>query len=339
MAEGAEAASVIHSEAPQQPPMPGLGPARGQPLLLDGGLATQCEAMGADLSGGLWSARLLRDEPELLRRAHAAFLAAGCEVCISASYQCSVPSLVERLGIDATEAEALIVSSVRLAREACAADGRHGLLVAGSIGPYGACLADGSEYTGAYREHMSARALTEWHRRRFELLLCADVLAMETIPCLVECQALLALLASKPGARAWISFACQSEARLNSGEALVEAVDLIEERDPGPDHQVQAIGINCTAPRHVRPLLEAIRARIAPTRRLLLYPNSGESWDSASCTWCDDPDGEELAPLVHGLACTAAASGETTFGLVGGCCRVLPKHIAQLRQLLDNTKH
>lgn len=313
-------------------------PADPTDLVLDGGLATQLEAMGADLQGALWSGRLLHEEPSLVQQAHAAFLAAGADACITASYQCSVPTLKQVLGIGDAEAEALIVRSVTLARAACSAasaatPARRPPLVAASVGPYGACLNDGSEYTGAYGVGpgaMSADALAAWHRRRFELLVAsgADVLAMETMPCKVEVLALCALLKTAPAARCWISLACGSDDALNSGEPLADVVRAIAAADATPPFQVQAIGINCTAPRHVASLLRIVR-ELAGARKVVVYPNSGERWESTTCSWCDDPDGLDF------VACCLEWCGAPGGQLVGGCCRVGPAQIGELRRALD----
>ena len=206
------------------PPMRGLHGHETSHLVLDGGLATQLEAMGEDLSGVLWSARLLLDAPEKIAQAHAAFLDASADIIISASYQCSVPLLVSTLGIEAARAEALIAESVAIAKRARDAH-RPTALVAASIGPYGACLADGSEYTGAYAAGVAKAGglgdaeLTAWHRPRFEILARSgcDLLACETLPCRAEARALIALLQSAPHAKAYVSFSCATETTLCSG--------------------------------------------------------------------------------------------------------------------------
>ena len=325
-------------------------PADGTPLLLDGGLATQCEAMGADLSSDdLWSARLLEQQPALLRLAHSAFLGSGAECCITASYQCSVPNLVKTLEVSEERAKELIALSVTLAREACdaaIARGTHGdggnlwraPIVAASSGPYGACCADGSEYTGAYGATMSIGELTEWHRARFDVLASCpgvDVLAIETIPCAVEVQALLSLLKERPDAKAWISLACNSDSTLNSGEELADVVFDLAVGDT--ESQVEAIGVNCCSPRHVAPLLDVIRkVRVASRFRLIAYPNSGEAWDAEHDAWVEGPSDElDLTSLVKEWWARREEVAEPPVCAVGGCCRVGPTQIGQLRTLID----
>lgn len=196
-------------------PMRGLV-ASGRRLVFDGGLATQLEAMGEDLTGDLWSARLLLEAPHTIVQAHSAFLEAGADLIITASYQCSVPLLVSTLAVDESRAEALIADSVTIADRARRATSRPDALVAASVGPYGACLCDGSEYTGTYSADVGGTMrdtdLIAWHRRRFELLAgaaCVDVLAFETLPCRAEARALVALLREAPHAKAYVSFSCK----------------------------------------------------------------------------------------------------------------------------------
>ena len=219
------------------------------PLVLDGGMATELERGGADLRDALWSARLLKDDPGSIRRVHEAFFDAGADVAISASYQASFSGFADR-GIEAEEAASLMRLSVALAREAAAADGSD-RLVAASVGPFGATLADGSEYRGDYG--LSAGALAMFHRPRFETLLEAepDLLAIETIPSIVEAEALVTLLEDYSEARAWISFSCRDGACISDGTPFADAVALAASSD-----RVIAVGVNCTPPGFIPSLLD-----------------------------------------------------------------------------------
>ena len=254
----------------------------GETILLDGGLATQLEADGHDLSDALWSARLLLEEPEAIVRAHLAYFRAGARVATTASYQATFEGFARR-GIAHDEAAALMRRSVDLAdeartrdtaeREAAGTPAEAPRFVAASVGPYGAMLADGSEYRGRYG--LSVAQLRDFHRERLAVLAStgADVLAVETIPELEEAVAVADLLAGTPDAVAWVSFACADGGHIRSGAPLEEAVAAVD-GVPG----VVAVGINCTPPEHVE---EAI-ARIAAVSRLpiVVYPNSGEGWDA-----------------------------------------------------------
>jgi len=304
--------------------------ARGDPLsallddrgvvVLDGGLATQLEAQGNSLADPLWSARLLVEDPSEITRAHLAFYRAGAAVATTVSYQATFEGFASR-GIGHARAVGLLRQSVALASEARAAwqaerpAGDDGpLLVAASIGPYGALLANGAEYRGRYGR--SVAELRAFHRERFEVLAAtgADVLACETIPELEEGVALVELLADTPGARGWLSFSCTDGARLRSGAPVEEAFALAEQSP-----HVLAIGVNCTAPQHVDELLA--RARSVTSRPLIVYPNSGESWDAAAKCWIDVG-----GPTVDGRA--ARRWVEEGASIVGGCCRVTPVQIA-----------
>ena len=290
--------------------------------MLDGGLATQLEAQGNSLADPLWSARLLLEDPAEIMRAHLAFYRSGAAVATTVSYQATFEGFASR-GIDHAGAVGLLRRSVALASEARAAwqaerpaDDDGSLLVAASIGPYGAMLANGAEYRGRYGR--SVAELRAFHRERLEVLAAteADVLACETIPELEEGIALLELLAETPGARGWLSFSCTDGARLRSGAPVEEAFALAEQ-----SMRVLAIGVNCTAPQHVDELLA--RARSVTSRPLIVYPNSGEGWNATTKHWIDAG-----SPTVDGRA--ARRWVEEGASIVGGCCRVTPDQIAAI---------
>ncbi|MFE2142113.1 homocysteine S-methyltransferase [Streptomyces sp. NPDC059456] len=278
-------------------------------VLLDGGLSNQLADQGCDLSGGLWSGRVLAERPDQVEAAHTAYAQAGAEVLITASYQVGYEAFAAR-GHDRAATTALLRRSVALAaRAAEAAD--HEVWVAASVGPYGAVLADGSEYRGRYG--LSVRELAAFHRPRIEALLAAgpDVLALETIPDAAEAEALLGVLAGT-GARAWLSYTVDG-ARTRAGQGLPEAFALAE----APE--VIAVGVNCCDPVDVLPALEA--AASVTGKPLLAYPNDGSVWEAATGTWHAPAD---PAPWPTG-AWTAAGAR-----LVGGCCRIGPARIAEL---------
>ncbi|GAA4944965.1 homocysteine S-methyltransferase [Nonomuraea thailandensis] len=284
-------------------------------LVLDGGLATRLEELGADLSDALWSARLLLEEPALIRRAHADYFAAGADVATTASYQATLPGFARR-GLDVVEAERLIRLSVELAAQARDEAGRG--LVAASVGPYGAYLANGAEYTGDY--DLDEDGLYAWHLPRWEILAAAgaDLLACETIPSLVEARALAALLARTPGVKAWVSFSCRDGERLNDGTPIREAAALFT-----GNPQVLAVGANCTAPRHIPGLIGCLAGGLP----VVVYPNSGEAWDAAARRWTGLAD-----PVEYGRA--AQEWQRAGASLIGGCCRTTPEHIRQIRTRL-----
>ena len=298
-------------------------------VILDGALATELERRGADLHDALWSARLLLDDPGLIRQVQRDYFAAGADVATTASYQASLPGLQQR-GLSRAEANEVLRRSVRLAQEARddfwqsgpSAD-RLRPLVAASIGCYGAFLHDGSEYRGDYE--LSVRELIDWHRPRLDLLAAsgADVLACETIPCLAEAEALVRLLETLPGVPAWISFSCRDDVHLCHGETLAEAIALVT-----ACANVLAAGVNCTAPRHVVALLRSAAA--STDKPLVAYPNSGEAWDAVRRCWIAGSDGQDWGPAARAWHAAGAR-------LIGGCCRTTPATIRAMRSALTAT--
>ncbi len=282
------------------------------PVVLDGGLATLLEAHGADLTSDLWSARLLRDDPAAIVAAHAEYYAAGAQVAITASYQASFEGLATR-GLDRAAAAALRRASVALARRAAdTAPGSGPRWVAASVGPYGAVLADGSEYTGNYGRTVDD--LRRWHRPRLAELIAAgpDVLALETIPGAVEAQALLAEIGGS-GQAAWLSLTCAGT-RTRAGEDAAEVFALAAGVD-----EIVAVGVNCTDSDDVDALVTL--AAQASGKPVVAYPNSGERWDAQARAWA----GEPTFGVDHVSGWIAAGAR-----LVGGCCRVGPEAIRQI---------
>jgi homocysteine S-methyltransferase len=294
-------------------------------VILDGALATELERRGADLRDPLWSARLLLENPGLIRQVHHDYFAAGADVATTASYQATIPGLVQR-GLTETQAADVLRLSVALARQArdqflASHPSPLAPLVAASVGCYGAFLHDGSEYRGDYG--LSVPELVDWHRPRLEILAAsgADLVACETIPCLAEGEALAKLLGEFPHIQAWLSFSCKDERTLCHGEPFAEAVALANDAP-----NVIAIGVNCTAPRHVEGLLHAA---LAVTRKpLVAYPNSGETWDAGGHCW----QGTAGEPDWRALVVRWRAAGAR---LIGGCCRTTPGTIRQIVETLS----
>ena len=297
-------------------------------VVLDGALATELEGRGADLRDPLWSARVVLEQPSLIRAVHDDYFSAGADVATSATYQATFEGLAQR-GLNARDATAVMMQAVQIAIESRDAHwAAHGTdagavkpLVAASVGPYGAFLADGSEYVGNYA--LDVPALVAWHRPRFAVLASsgADVLACETIPCGAEARAYLQLLDEHPDARAWMAFTARDGAHLANGERFADVV-----RECGAHRQVVAVGVNCTAPQHVAALIRV--AHDASDAAIIVYPNSGETYDAATHGWLPSDVcasfGEEAARWL--------SAGAT---IVGGCCRTTPADIRRVRELVD----
>ncbi|MFJ4625682.1 homocysteine S-methyltransferase [Streptomyces sp. NPDC088847] len=289
-------------------------------LVLDGGLSNQLGAAGHDLSDELWSARLLADRPEAITEAHLAYFEAGANVAITSSYQASFEGFAKR-GIKRDRAAELIALSVELALDAAVEAGRRGirrrLYVAASVGPYGAMLADGSEYRGRYG--LSVAELEAFHRPRMEVLAAVgpDVLALETIPDTAEAEALLRA-AHGLGVPAWLSYSIAGD-RTRAGQPLEEAFALAAEAD-----EIVAVGVNCCAPEDVEGAVET--AAQVTGKPVVVYPNSGETWDAEARAWTGRST--FTAEQVEGWRDSGAR-------LIGGCCRVGPGAIASIARTLD----
>ncbi|WP_312155249.1 homocysteine S-methyltransferase [Lelliottia nimipressuralis] len=293
-------------------------------IVLDGAMATELEARGCHLADSLWSAKVLVENPELIREVHLDYFRAGAQVAITASYQATAEGFAAR-SYDEAQSRALIGKSVELARkarEACLAENPQAgtLLVAGSVGPYGAFLADGSEYRGDYVR--SAAAFIDFHRSRVEALLDAgaDLLACETLPSFAEITALAALLESYPRAKAWFSFTLRDSEHLSDGTPLREVVAALADNP-----QIVALGINCIALENTTAALQHLHT--LTDLPLVVYPNSGEHYDAVSKTW--HHHGEACETLAGYLPQWIAAGAK----LIGGCCRTTPKDIAELKAL------
>lgn len=304
---------------------------RRQVVVLDGGLATELEANGHDLRDRLWSARILRDDPDAIEAAHLAYFHAGARVATTASYQATVEGFAAA-GLDRETALGLIRRSVELAQRArdryrAETGDTSELLVAGSVGPYGAMLADGSEYRGDYR--VSAAALEAFHRPRMEALVeaGADLLAIETIPTVREAAVIVEALGTLD-VPAWLSFSCRDGSRTSAGEPIATAVAL------GDHPNVVAVGVNCTAPRYLPSLLRA--ARQATDRPLVAYPNGGDRWDARARRWVTKDDaGDSSGDTPTGFSAVVVASWTALgAGWLGGCCGTRPADIAALARSL-----
>ena len=288
------------------------------PAAIDGGLASELEARGHDLTGALWSARLLRDDPDVIRDVHRTYYESGATVGISASYQASRSGFA-RQGLDASDADRLLALSVALLREARdAALGDHPMLVAASVGPYGATLHDGSEYRGRYG--VPHDRLVDFHVERLRALIDAgpDLLAIETVPDVDEAWALVAALDEvRSDIPAWLSFSCADGATTCAGQPIEDAVAVVASTS-----RIAAIGVNCTKPEHVGDLVQRIRAA-SPSLPVVVYPNAGRVWDGEASVWLGD--GTDLLPD------TAVRSWfDAGAALVGGCCGLGPAAVERI---------
>lgn len=290
---------------------------QGKPFaVLDGAFATELERLGFSIDDPLWSAKAIYERPDLVGAVHRMYLEAGADIVESAGYQASVPGFMKK-GFSRKEAEELLARSVRIVKAACAdfqkSRGRKALAAA-SIGPYGACLADGSEYRGDYKA--GEEELYEFHRERLSVLAreAPDLYAFETFPLLKEAKAACRALAGLDGASGWVSFSCRDGETTCGGDDIGECAAFL---DKVP--QIAAIGVNCIAPRYAPSLIRRIRAHT--DKPCVVYPNSGEVYDPGEEAW--HGQAEEARHLAR--ICYEAGAR-----IIGGCCRTTPETIREI---------
>jgi len=287
--------------------------------VIDGGLASELEYRGARIDGPLWSAHVLEDEPEILLAVHRAYIEAGAECIATCSYQVSRMGYAD-VGLPPGRADAALLRSVELAGRAAAEYPDRRVLIAGSLGPYGAALHNGGEYHGNY--DCSFDDLVRFHRERIEVFARAtgmqrpDLLAFETFPSLEEVRAVGDALAPYPELQAWFSFSCRDEKHVSHGELVADCAELV-----ATFPQTIAVGVNCVPPMWVPSLIAELRK--GSGKGVIVYPNSGEGWDAAARRWMGVSDpGDFGAKALEWFAAGAQ--------IVGGCCRTRPEHISEV---------
>jgi homocysteine S-methyltransferase len=290
--------------------------------ILDGGMATELERRGCDITGPLWSAHVLDTSPEIVKEVHLDYLRAGTDCISTVSYQISRLGYAE-LGRSAAEAARALQESVAIAlsaRDQYRHESGRTALIAVSLGPYGAALHNGAEFHGRY--NIPFDDLVSFHAERIAVAADtdADLLALETVPSLEEGRAIAQALAQFPRIPAWISFTCKDETHVAHGESLAECAAQFEDQP-----QVVAIGVNCTQPGLIASLIAAAKSR--STKPILVYPNSGELWDAQGRCWYGPASVEEFADQARSWFAAGAQA-------VGGCCRTTPAHIRAVREVL-----
>jgi len=291
--------------------------------VLDGGMATELEGRGSDISGPLWSAHVLDTAPEKIAAVHLDYLRAGADCISTVSYQVSAMGYAE-MGRATTDAERAMRESVAIAEAAREEYGRESdrpVFIAASIGPYGAALHNGAEFHGRY--DISFDNLVAYHAERLAVIADtnADLIALETLPSLEEGRAIAAALSQFRDLRAWVSFTCKDALHVAHGERLADCASLL---DALP--QAVALGVNCTAPHLISSLIG--EARAGTSKPIFVYPNSGEMWDAATRRWYGTSNVTEFAAMAERWYAAGAQA-------VGGCCRTTPAHIRAVRAVFD----
>lgn len=289
------------------------------PVVVDGGLSTQLEHQGNDISGALWTGRVLLDDPDAITTAHAAYAAAGADVVITASYQLSRQGFAEA-GLRAADADVALQASVDAARRAVEPVSRP-IRVAASVGPYGAVLHDGSEYRGRYG--LTTEQLAKFHRDRIDVLVAAqpDLFAVETIPDADEARALATVLADYPDVPAWFTFSAADGERVCAGQTIEDAVSIAASIP-----SVVAVGVNCTDPRFVAELIDRMSA--TTDLPIVVYPNAGGRWDASDGQWHDVNGGPAFGDDAIRSWRAAGASA------IGSCCGTDAVTTARIAEVL-----
>lgn len=299
-------------------------------VIIDGALGTRLQEKGYDINDSLWSAKFLDENPLALKDIHKEYLEAGADCIITSSYQASIEGF-EKKGFSKEKAEELILLSINLAKETRDEfwenlenkNNKSKPLVAASIGPYGAYLANGSEYTGNY--NISKEELKNFHKKRLELIAktSPDIFAVETIPSFEEAKVLCELLKEYKDIDSWISFSAKNEKHINSGEEIEKCIQYLNEQD-----HITSVGINCTAPKFITPLIKEIKDNTS--KPIVIYPNGGAKYNPISKQWENSlTDEKEFAKMSHYWKTIGAK-------LIGGCCQTGPKEIKELRKVLLN---
>lgn len=289
-------------------------------MIVDGAMATELENQGCNLNDRLWSAKILMENPDLIKQVHTDYFKAGADCAITASYQATIEGYREK-GLTEEEAVALIKKSVQIAAKARDEfwaeienqNNRPKPLVAASVGPYGAFLADGSEYRGDYL--LNEDELVAFHRERIKILIeaGADILACETIPCLIEAKAITRVLKEFPEIYAWISFSAKDEFHISNGEKMADCANWLD-----GEKQIAAMGINCSSPNLIESLIKEMKGQTS--KPIIVYPNSGEEYDAMNKQW------NEIAP-TNQFSTSTQRWHKAGAKIIGGCCRTKPEDI------------
>lgn len=298
--------------------------ASSQLLITDGAAGTHLESMGCDLNDELWTAKVLKDSPELIKQLHRDYFQAGADFGVTVSYQATIDGYLNK-GLTRAEAVDLIKASATLLLEArdewWEAEGKDENrlypIAAASIGPYGAFLADGSEYRGDYE--LSKEQLRQFHQERIEILWSqgVDLIAAETIPRLDEAL-VIAEIVQELDAKCWVSFSAQNDSQICNGQNISECIRALEQFDC-----VVAVGVNCTAPQFIGGLVEKIKTET--NKMIIVYGNLGNSYDPNTKTWCKHNKDGATSYLDYAQQWKALGAQ-----IIGGCCGTTPSEIKQI---------
>ncbi|RXJ88023.1 homocysteine S-methyltransferase [Arcobacter sp. CECT 8985] len=299
-------------------------------VILDGALGTQIQKNGYDVNDKLWSAKYLDENIEVISQVHRQYLEAGADCIITSSYQASIEGFIQK-GFTSQRAKELIKKSIEIAKETVDEfwqntqnkNTRIKPIVAASIGPYGAYLADGSEYSGDYK--ISKESLKEFHKKRLEIIIIKtnpDILAIETIPSFYEASVICDLLEELDcKIPAWVTFSAKDGFKTNANDDIKKCMSYLQ------NHKfIHALGVNCTAPQYILKLIKNIKE--VSTKPIVIYPNGGSRYNPITKEW---EKGELSSKEFSKLAYLWYEKGAR---VIGGCCETTPDEISEIRKVI-----
>ncbi|VDP12281.1 unnamed protein product [Onchocerca flexuosa] len=290
--------------------------------VLDGGFGTELQTAGYNIqNNSLWSAAALFDKPELIFQIHKRFIEAGSDIILTNTYQACISTMMNSRGMTKAAAESSLKKLVSLAEQAVEEhSGQKKVKIAGSVGPYGVFLNNGSEYNGNYVDELEEQVMVDYHMQQTIPLLQAGlkVIAYETVPSCIEAMAILkAADAIDHSYNFWISFSCKDNEQTCHNESFYKCIEKISYHP-----KILGIGINCTSPNYITPLLQSASTSVS-SLPFIVYPNSGEIYESDTKKWrngkCTFPNIEQLMEWK-----------DLGVKVVGGCCRVGAEKIKEL---------
>jgi 5-methyltetrahydrofolate--homocysteine methyltransferase len=321
---------MSHSNAPSNPsdsPSNGyLGALADRVLVFDGAMGTNIQLHhptpedfgGKELEG--CNDHLVLTRPDIIQSIHESFLAVGCDVVETCTFQ-STPHRLREWGIEEKTRE-LNVAAARLARAACDkySTPDKPRFVAGSIGPTGLLLSSSdpvlSNTTFAELEenyYIQGKYLVEGG---------VDVLLVETAQDILEVKAAIAgfeRLFAEIGRRV----AVQAQVTLDTSGRMLLGTDIASAMTTLEALRIDVIGLNCsTGPEHMREPIRYLAEN--STRPVSCIPNAGLPLNTGT--------GDAVYPLEPQPMAEMLGEFVDKFGvrIVGGCCGTKPEHLAAI---------
>lgn len=340
-------------------------------ILIDGGLGTELEQRKVNINSLLWSSVALVEAADDVTKLHYDYYHSGANVGITCSYQCSEDSLKasdkekysskeSRLQVYKESVEVCKRAKIMRMADAKAIELLVSPEIAGSIGPFGSFLNDGSEFTGGYER--SEDEYQAFHEEKLDFFMNGteevDYLQLETMPNFEEIKALLMLIKRKNSERKEtqgksekrfiLSLSIRNEEQLADGTPLKAVVKYLHDvgylsKDPKTT-PLMAVGANCLKLKYSVKFVENLTNYMNELQiygfPISIYPNSGEIYDGIKKNWIFDQSNEKYYTTnVNGekvcdwkiLLDAWIASGAK---IIGGCCRVGVRDIVEMNKVV-----